>query len=471
MPETFEKNKRTEKFYSLEELTTSIKNVIGRTYTGAYWVKAEIVKLNFYPYSGHCYPDLVEKRNNKVVAQMRATIWAGNYQNIQYKFKKVTGTELNKGITVLFLAKVTFHEIHGLSLNILDIEPSFTLGEMAREREEAIKKLKKEGVFEKNKLLPFPLLPKSVAVISVETSKGYHDFLGVIENNPYGYKIEHFLFQALLQGDNAVDSIVSQLKNIASRAELYDVVVIIRGGGGDVGLNAYDNYKLAKAVAEFPLPVLTGIGHSTNETVTELVAHQNKITPTEVAYFLLEKFEIFHAKLEDLSLRLYEGVNNIIESNKFELKNAAGIINNFVIQAVLKNHSKLDLLEGKLKSSSTALLKHNENRLKSILSKIEFKPVLEVENQKNRLKNITEKFMIFVNQYLNSEKSKLGEAEMKLNLMKPENVLKRGYNLTLKEGKIVKSVDDLNPNDKVETLFYDGKILSNVEKIDKNKNQ
>ena len=464
MPGTFEKNNREEKYYSLGELTSSIKNVISKTYTGAYWVKAEIVKLNFYPYSGHCYPDLVEKRNNKIVAQIRATIWAGDYQNISYKFKKVTGEDLNKGMTVLLLARVTYHEIHGLSLNIIDIEPSFTLGEMAREKDETIKKLRKEGVFDKNKLLPFPLVPKSIAVISVETSKGYHDFVNVIDNNPYGYKVEYFLFQALLQGDNAVSSIVSQLKNIASKAELFDMVAIIRGGGGDVGLNAYDNYKLAKAVAEFPLPVITGIGHSTNETVTELVAYENKITPTEVAVFILEKFENFHAALEELSDRLIESVDNIIETEKFGLKNVAEIINNNVIQTVLRNKSRLDLLKGKLQSGIYAFLKTKENGLNGVVSKLQYKPLVTISEQKRRLQNDNSRLNIFVKQFLNENKQSLKELETKLNLLKPENVLKRGYSLTVKDGRIIKSVDDVDEGDKISTRFFDGTVISNVEK-------
>ena len=267
MPETFEYRNKTQKYYSLGELTGSIRKVIAKAYTSAYWVKTEIAKLNFYPYSGHCYPDLVEKQNNKVVAQIRSTIWSGTFDAITKKFRQATGENLSEGMTVLFLVRVVYHEQHGLSLNILDVEPSFTLGEMAREKQQAIQRLKKEGLFDLNKQLAFPLLPKNIAVISVETSKGYHDFLNILQNNRYGYHFEQTLFPALLQGEGAVKSIVQQLKAIAHYTGRFDVVVIIRGGGGDVGLSAYNNYTLAKEVAGFPLPVITGIGHATNETV------------------------------------------------------------------------------------------------------------------------------------------------------------------------------------------------------------
>ncbi len=469
MPETFEHNNSEQTYYSLSEIAKSIRSVIAKTYNRAYWVKAEIVKLNYYPYSGHCYPDLVEKKNNKIVAQLRATIWAGDFQNIDYKFKKITGEELKEGMTVLFLARVTFHEIHGLSLNIVDIEPAFTLGEMAKGKKEAIERLKKEGLFDHNRSLPFPMLPKSIAVISVETSKGYHDFLNIIENNKYGYKLEHFLFQALLQGDKAVDSIVTQLKNIAGKAELFDVVVIIRGGGGDVGLNAYDQYKLAKAVAECPLPVITGIGHSTNETVTEMVAYANKITPTEVAVFLLEKFEQFHTRLEDLTQRLIESTEDTLQTHAFDLENVTEVIKNQVTATVERNKSKIGLLSEKLKSGSLATLRSGNNRLNELSTHLSYKPKEVVSFEKNRISRLTERMDLLLKQSLKNHQAHLENLNAKIDLLKPENVLKRGYSITYVNGKVIRSADQLNKDATLITRLYDGEIISKVEKIKKSK--
>ncbi|MCD4747522.1 MAG: exodeoxyribonuclease VII large subunit [Bacteroidales bacterium] len=305
------------KYYTLVDIANSLKSIISKNYTGKYWVKAEMAKLNHYPKSGHCYPDLVEKKDSIIKAQMRAIIWSGDYNKISKKFKEVTKESLRDGMTVLFLAKINFHQIYGISLNILDIEPSFTLGEMARQKREIIERLKREGIFENNKKLPFPLLPKRLAIISVETSKGYSDFINIIKRNSWNYKFFTFLFPALLQGDKAAESIKLQLKIINKCIKHFDVVLIIRGGGGDIGLNCYDNYTLAKEVALFPIPVITGIGHSTNETVVEMVSCQNKITPTDVAYFLIQKFHNFSVYIEELQNKIVDyAEKKISDENK-----------------------------------------------------------------------------------------------------------------------------------------------------------
>ncbi len=227
--------------YSLFEVAEHIREALRKAYPDFYWIKAEIAKLNFYPKSGHCYVDLVEKQDRVTKAEMRATIWASSYQMISAKFRQQTRENLHDGMTILFLASVNFHEVYGLSLNIIDIEPSFTIGEMAREKRTAIETLKKEGIFDHNRKLILPLLPKRIAVISVETSKGYHDFITTIQSNPYGYIFLCQLFPSILQGEKAIMTIQDQLRNIAGRTRYYDVVAIIRGGGGEVGLSAYDS--------------------------------------------------------------------------------------------------------------------------------------------------------------------------------------------------------------------------------------
>src|SRR5690606_6223526 len=261
--------------FSLYEIAQGLKTVIGERFPYAFWIKAEMIKLNHYRHSGHCYPDLVEKKDGKVIAQMRATLWSSDYLHINGKFLKTLKEPLKDGIKILFLAKISFDPQYGLSLRIMDIDPSFTLGDIEREKFETIERLKTEGYYHKNKQLPFPLLPKRIAIISVETSKGYADFMKVLSNNPYGYKFIMELFPSLLQGEKAITSIKAQLAAIKKIKNRFDVVAIIRGGGGDVGLSCYNDYSLSKAVADFPLPVITGIGHATNETVVEMVAYQN----------------------------------------------------------------------------------------------------------------------------------------------------------------------------------------------------
>ena len=312
---TFE-NPYQHEVLTLSQLTEGIARVIGENYPAPLWIKAEVAKLNYYPSSGHCYPSLVEKDQGTVRAEIRSTIWANDYMRINRNFLQVTKEPLKEGIQILFRALVKYHPVYGLSLQISDIDPSYTLGEMAREKMETIMKLKNEALFGRNHLVPIPLLPKRIAVISVSTSKGFSDFINILENNPWGYAFSCALFPALLQGDKAVESIISQLQAISGFAQYFDVVTIIRGGGGDVGLNCYDNYQLAREVALCPLPVITGIGHSTNETVVEMVAGQNKITPTDVAYFLIQHFHDFSARVEESSLKIINLSRELMEDEK-----------------------------------------------------------------------------------------------------------------------------------------------------------
>jgi exodeoxyribonuclease VII large subunit len=321
MPETI--NDR--KVFSLLEVARSISKTIADRYTSSFWVKAELLKLNHYPRSGHCYPDLVEKSAGSVVAQVRSNLWKSDYNQINRRFLEVTGEPLKDGINILLQARIQYDPIHGLSLQILDIDPGFTMGEMLREKLDTIKKLKEEGLFERNKTLPFPLLPKRVAVISVETSKGYSDFRKKIDENPYGFHFFYMLFPSLLQGDGAVPELKRQLNRIRIVKDHFDVVAIIRGGGGDLGLSCYDNYELAKEVALFPLPVLAGIGHSTNETVVQMVAFKNNITPTDLADYLIRKFSDFKTPLENYERLLNEIPNSAGKTEKRDGNNGSSV--------------------------------------------------------------------------------------------------------------------------------------------------
>ncbi len=468
MPETFEYQNKTQKYYSLGELTGSIRKVIAKTYTTAYWVKAEIAKLNFYPYSGHCYPDLVEKQNNKVVAQIRSTMWSGTYDSITKKFKQVTGENLSEGMSVLFLVRVVYHEQHGLSLNILDVEPSFTLGEMARQKQQTIQRLKKEGLFNQNKQLTFPLLPKNIAVVSVETSKGYHDFVNILQNNRYGYSFEQTLFPALLQGDGAVKSIVQQLKAIALNAGRFDVAVIIRGGGGDVGLSAYDSYTLAKEVAQFPLPVITGIGHATNETVTEMIAFANKITPTDVAYFLIEKFEHFHALVYNLEEKLEKGSSRFLAKQTEVLNGFTGVFNRQVRFLVEQNKGKLQLYQSVIAGLAQRFLTAEKSNLAELITHLQYKPAAVVLHEKEKISRLNDRLLLLSKQNLKNQTMMLQHLESRLKLLKPENILKRGYSITRLHKKALKHAGEAKPGDTIVTVLSGGKIESTITKINKN---
>lgn len=338
-----EENER--KSFTLFEVMQSIQRTIISRYGSTFWVKADMIKLNHYIHSGHCYPDLVEKKNDRTIAQARAIIWKSDYDKINKKFIEITKEPLKDGISIFFLARIGFDPVYNLSITILDIDPVVTLGQLEKERLETINKLKTEKLFNKNKGLTLPLLPQRLAIISVETSKGYSDFMNIINQESDKYKIFTYLFPSLLQGDNAIESLIQALETVERLKHHFDCVLIIRGGGGDIGLSCYNDYELSKTIANFPIPVLTGIGHSTNETVSEMVSCKNTITPTELADFILNHFREFEKRIIASKDKIIYFSNKIIELENKHIDNIIqklriGINNNFITQ-----EKKLENLE------------------------------------------------------------------------------------------------------------------------------
>ncbi len=404
--------------FTLLEVSRSIQKTIAERYKSLYWIKAEMNKLNHYSHSGHCYPELLEKKEGKVVAEMRSILWKMDYQRINRQFLEVLGEPLREGITMLFQAGISYDPLYGFSLKIVDIDPTFVLGELEKEKRESIKKLTEEGVFDANKRLPFPLIPKRLAIISVETSKGLSDFFKIINGNPWGYKIECTLFPALLQGDKSISSIIKQLEVIANKLEDFDAVAIIRGGGGDVGLSSYNNYFLSKAIAIFPIPVLTGIGHSTNETVSEMVAYKNAITPSELADFLLQKFHNFAIPVDNALERMLRAVRRNFEEETLKLKHIVSSISWNSKTLLLKDKSELNGLQ-------THLIRFSRQNIK--------------ENQ-----------------------AQLQHLERMLGIVNPIHILKRGFSIVRIDGKSVHKLDQVEIGAELEIQLEDGKVISKV---------
>lgn len=405
--------------YSLSEISKSIKSIINKTYTRAYYIKAELLKLNAYPHSGHCFPELVEKEGDKIITQMRAVIWKTQVEAINEKFVKITGEKLKDNINILCLATIEFNPQYGLGLYIQDIEPTYTLGELMKNKLAVINKLKQESVFTANKSLQLPLLPKRIAIISVETSKGYSDFIISLKDNNWNYCFECELFTSILQGDKAISTISARLEEIEKRKQDFDCVVIIRGGGGDVGLSCYDDYTLAHKVATFPLPIISGIGHSTNESVTDMVAFANKITPTEVAYFLIQKFHDFAIQVEEMQDQMRQRVMSILEQEKHKLSQIENNHRLITTRFITHEKSKLDNLQNMMKLSAKNI----------------------IENQKKDLQALKEH----------------------IQLLHPDNVLKRGYSITLLNGKAVTQAKQIKSGDILTTRLFKGNIESEVK--------
>ncbi|MDR1780870.1 MAG: exodeoxyribonuclease VII large subunit [Tannerella sp.] len=411
--------------FSLTEVMKSVQNTLTERYKSAFWVKAEMNKLNYYKHSGHCYPDLIEKQNGKIVAQIRAILWGDDYRRIDDLFRKTLNEPLKDGIKILFLAKIAFDASHGLTLRIFDIDPDYTLGDLEKEKQETIRKLRDEGIFANNKSLQMTVLPKRIAIISVETSKGYKDFLGKIDNNPWGYVFFHFLFPSVLQGDGIIKSITAQLRRIRSVKQHFDAVAIVRGGGGETGLASYNNYELAREIALFPLPVLTGIGHITNETITEMVAYRNLITPTDLADFFLQQFHNFAVPVRQAGQRLSNIVNRMLNSANTKFNAETKLFRSGIETVILKHQNHITLIADKLADKSAGVLREERLRLDSIE------------------KNVAN--------------------------LDPKEVMRRGYSITIHNGKAVRKVSGLKADDTLQTILYEGNIISTIQTINKEK--
>jgi exodeoxyribonuclease VII large subunit len=403
--------------YSLFELNTLIKSLISQSFPVAIWVTAEIAELKCNQ-KGHCYLELVEKDGDRSIAQSRATIWSYEYRNISHTFEKTTGESLKPGMKVLFLASVNFHELYGLSFTVKDIDPAYTMGEMALRKKEVIERLTKEGIISLNKALPLPLVPQRIAVISSPTAAGYGDFFNQLDHNPYGYKFEHVLFPAVMQGQEAESSIISALKEIHARRGSFDLVVIIRGGGSAVDLSCFDCYPLASYAAKFPLPVITGIGHEKDDSVVDIVAHTRLKTPTAVAEFLISGLRSFEENIEEIRDRV------LAYTQRF--------------------------------------LKDAGYRLNDLARRLTFVPVRTLDAQRHKLQMLEKDLGITANQLIGKENERFRAMEQALRHLDPANVLRRGYSITRYKGKVLKDTSSLKRWAVIETRLHRGAVTSIV---------
>ncbi len=449
--------------FTLREVAESIRRTLAQRYTSLFWVKAEMNKLNHYGHSGHCYPDLVQKEAGKVVAQMRAIIWAADFKRIESAMQRVTGETLREGSGLLLQVAIQFDPNHGLSLLIKDIDPVFSLGELEKEKNESIQRLMSQGVFHLNKQQPMPLLPKRLAVISVESSKGYADFMLLLGSSKKGYNIEHMLFPSLLQGQKAARQIENQLLRIKKVAHHFDAVAIIRGGGGEIGLAAFNDYQLAHTVCAFPIPVITGIGHATNLTVTEMVAHTNAITPSELAGIILARFDAFSQSLEEAGSALANAAK-LLSVNKEYIKYQQlklQSIATFQFQA----SQKLLLGEaGKLSQAAFAGLQHATRKLGETTLQQRFLVHEQLKKEKIKLDG----FLLLMQRKpltaVAENTSRLESLERMVGMLNPEKVLKRGYSISYHDGKVLFGTEQLSEGAVVSTKLGRGSFMSKVIK-------
>ena len=409
---------------SLFELNRFVKQALHNHLPDTYWVQAELSDVRSNS-SGHCYLEFVQKDTggNHLIAKARGTIWSNIFKMLKPYFEQETGQQFASGIKVLVQVSVEFHELYGYSLTVLDIDPTYTLGDMARRRREIILRLEEEGVLTMNKELDMPLAPQRIAVISSATAAGYGDFCDQLRNNPYGLSFQTKLFPAVMQGERVEESIISALESVYQELDEWDVVVLIRGGGATSDLSGFDTYNLAANCAQFPLPIITGIGHERDETVLDIVAHTRVKTPTAAAEHLIACLYETAMRLEDYATRV---VNKVEERLNWE-------------------HTRLNRLSERIPMNVRMCLQAGHYAVKGIQHRI------DVALQERLLK----------------EKHRLQLLEHQVRTASPEHLLKRGYSITLLDGRAVTDISMLKEGDVVTTRYAKGESQSVITKIKK----
>jgi len=425
--------------YSLYDLNKLIGEVLAKNLEPSYWIVAEIGEIR-HNSKGHCYLEMVEKEDNQIKAKSRATIWSYTYRNLSAWFEGITGQNLRQGMKILFNATIQYHEVYGFSLNIRDIDAQYTLGERAKKRQEVIQKLMEDGVFEMNKELNLPTVPQRIAVISSETAAGFGDFMEQLNKNEYGYSIDIRLFNSTMQGDQAESSIIASMLQIFERIENFDLLVIIRGGGASLDLDCFDSYELGSYIAQFPLPVITGIGHERDETIADLVAHTKLKTPTAVSEFIISGMRTFEAQLDQHFNLLTGRLNQSLREENYQLDQLTNIFQRNVQSLLNEQDLKLKGFSQHLKFNQQTLLKYHENRLGDARRFLAKYPLQLIENQYEIL----------------------GHLEKELEIIDPINVLKRGYSITMVNGVNVNKIKIIENESMLTTITKQTEIISKI---------
>jgi exodeoxyribonuclease VII large subunit len=450
------------KAFTLFEVAQSIRKVISERYTSRFWIRAEMNKLNFYPASGHCYPELVHKEGGRIKAEFRSVLWKTDFERINRQFKTMLGESLHDGIKILFEAGITFDAQYGMTLRIYDIDVNYTLGDLEAEKHASIEQLKTEGVFHLNKQVKHALLPRRIAVISIETSKGYADFRQILQSRQEHYSIFYMLFPTLLQGDKAAESIVSQLRRIRKIHHHFDIVAIIRGGGGEVGLTCFNNFTLAREISTYPLPVYTGIGHATNETVSELVSYFNGITPTKVAEHILTQFETFDQNIQHAEKTIVDYARQIASRQHLDIQVFGNRLHQAAIRLTQSQTETIDHLQIRVKQANRFYAKAAFSQIDKQQEALIKSQSTGLSLQKANLQLAQDRLMTSLLKQLEDQNAKISLNERLVHTLDPKNILKRGYSITLKNGKVVTTFESIAPDDQLETILFNGKIQSTV---------
>lgn len=420
---------------SLSEFNSRIESSLnGNSQLQNQWVIAETSDMRLNR-SGHCYLELIEKdQDGDTVARVKAVFWAQTYRRLYHQFLNATGQPLATGMKVMVMVTANFHKLYGLSLVINDINAEFTLGDMARQRKEILDRLAKEGILDLNQHLPWPLVPQRIAIISAPGAAGYGDFMNQLHSNPYGVQFYTCLFSAVMQGAQTVPTVMAALDRINSHIDLFDCVVIIRGGGATSELNSFDNYDLASNVAQFPIPVIVGIGHERDVTVLDYVAAMRVKTPTAAAEWLIQRGANALAHLDELQDSVVNAVRDTVGQAREHLAYFTSII----------------------PATARRIIDTNRVKLENYSRNIPFAANSLIATQRTALERVVERMGDAIARAMQREQQRLQALDDKATLLSPMNTLKRGYSLVKKGDACVTSAGQLQPGDHVIMQFADG---------------
>ena len=432
---------RNEGRVTLLELNRLVREVIECEMPGEYWVEAELSECR--ESRGHCYMELIEKdaRTATPVAKASAKCWASKWMIVRPYFERTTGQRLSAGMKVLLKVYPQFHEAYGFSWIVTDIDPTYTLGDMARKRQEIIRQLKQEGVFDLQRELQLPLFCQRIAVISSQTAAGYGDFCNQLADNPYGLQFQTQLFPATMQGEGTSESIIGALERIYSLNSPFDCVVIIRGGGATSDMSGFDTLELAENVANFPIPVITGIGHERDESILDMVSHTKVKTPTAAAAFLISHLKEVLDALDDAQNRIARYAQQKLSTLNYQLSTISEAIPRLFSIVRTRQEARIDSLFNRL------------------LANIQQKII----GQQARIETCEQRIPMLLERRITAEHHRLQLIEEKAKSLDPTLLLKRGYSITLHQGKAVRDPKTLKAGDEIVTRLERGSIKSRIE--------
>ena len=450
---------------SLDELQTLIRQGIDKAHPLPYWVTAEISekKVNV---SGHCYLELVEKggANHVPKAKALAVIWRSQYAMIASYFRSATGQELQTGMKVLVKVVVSYHALYGLSLQITDIDPTYTLGDMERQRLETIQKLQEDGVYDMNRELLLPCVMQRIAVVSSSRAAGYQDFMRELSVGTYRFEVT--LFEAFMQGNGAEDSIVEALGRAAERYEEFDVLVMIRGGGSQSDLGCFNSYRLCSYLAQFPLPVLTGIGHDKDQSVADLVAAVALKTPTAVAVSLKDRMEQFEAELDASYRWLSEATRSLLHSETERLERAMTALNRLSELGVRTALFRMEQYRDALRHAVAATIERQGARVELSSTRLHHATRFVFSNGLLRIDHLREMLVQRCRDFLNDRSKSLALLEERIAAHDPRRILELGFAIVRGKGRRVADSEALQVGDTIEVEMKNRKLEAVVEKIE-----